>query len=65
MSSLRTVLADHWAWDPRGGDAVQSNNPALILGMLLVAQGADVGWRSVADRADFCDEPVTPAEGFG
>jgi hypothetical protein len=33
--------------------------------MLLVAQGADVGWRSVADRADFCDEPVTPAEGFG
>ena len=66
MSSPRTVSDErYWVWDPRVGDAVQSNNPALILGMILVAQGADVDWTSVADKADFYDEPVTPAEGFG
>lgn len=47
-----------WAWDPRVGDAVETDNPALTAALLAVQLGMPIDWSFVADRADYCEEEV-------
>lgn len=49
-----------WCFDPRIGDAVLTSNPALIAARLLVDNQMPIDWQSVAQLADWYDEPVTP-----
>lgn len=48
-----------WAFDPRVGDAVWTSNPAVIAALMLADSPLQVDWRSVAEMADWYDEPVS------